>query len=186
MSEYYDNDEVAQAEARAAAIEANMIAEGLPTREPIAVDYFGFDETHRVMLPDGVSWIDHKVLTEGARRKYLNKVNRDVRIQKASGDAIMRIATGDEKAALLSSAICGWNLSRGGQPVPFNDRNLSEFLDKASPKIIDLIHKDIAVHNNWLNADVTIEDIDKEIAELQELRQRKLDEEQGKVGSVNK
>lgn len=170
-------------EARTAAIEANMAAAGIALTERSQVDYFGFDETHRVVLPDGLSSIDHKTLNEGARRKYLNSVNRDVKFQKSTGDAIMRIASGDEKAALLKSAICGWSLVRNGQPFAFSDRNLAEFLDKASPAIVDIIHKDVQRANPWLTADVTIEDIDKEIAELQETRQRKIDEESGKAAS---
>lgn len=168
---------------RVVAMEANMAAQGVATTEKVQADYFGFGEFHSVTLPDGISYIQHKTLNEGDRRKYLNSVNRDVKFQKATGDAIMRIASGDEKQALLRSAIVGWNLSRGGQPVPFNDRTLAEFLEKASPKIIDIIHKDVQRANDWLAADVTVDDIDKEIAELQELRAKKLDEEQGKAAS---
>ena len=177
------SDEGFNEAARVEAMEANMAAAGIATHEKAPVDYFGFDETHRVVLPDGRSSVDHKTLNEGARRKYLNSVNREVTFQKATGDARMKIASGDEKAALLKAAICGWNLMRSGQPVAFTDRTLGEFLDKASPEIIDIIHKDIQRANPWLTADVTVEDIDKEILELQEARQRKLDEEAGKAAS---
>lgn len=171
---------------RTVAMEAQMAAQGVAVVEAVQVDYFGFDETHTVMLPDGKSFVQHRTLNEGARRKYLNAVNRDVKFQKSTGDAIMRIASGDEKAALLKAALCGWNLIRNGQPLAFNDRNLTEFLDKASPQIIDLIHKDIQQANSWLTSDVTVEDIDKEIAELQEQRQRLLEEESGKAASATK
>lgn len=171
-------------DARVVAMEANMVAQGVATTERVQADYFGFEETHRVVLPDGISFIEHKVLNEGARRRYLNSVNRDVKFQKATGDAIMRIASGDEKGALLKAAIVGWGLSRAGQPVAFNPRNLDEFLEKAPPKVIDLIHKDVQRANDWLVADVTVEDIDREIADLQEMRAKKLDEEAGKGASV--
>lgn len=164
-------------------MEANMVAAGVSLTEKAQVDYFGFDETHRVVLSDGLSFVDHRTLNEGARRKYLNSVNRDVKFQKSTGDAIMRIASGDEKAALLRSAIVGWSLVKGGQPHSFSDRNLAEFLDKASPAIIDIIHKDVQRANPWLTADVTVEDIDKEIEELQVTRQLKIDEESGKAVS---
>lgn len=170
---------------RAAAMEEQMRQAGVATHEKVQVDYFGFDETHKCFLPDGVSWVEHRTLNEGARRKYLNSVNRDVKFQKATGDAIMRIASGDEKANLLKSAIVGWNLKKGGAALPFNARTLDEVLDKFPPHIIDIIHKDVQTHNPWLVGDVTLEDIDREIAELQELRQKKVDEEAGKAASGN-
>ncbi len=168
---------------RHAAMDAGMTAAGVSLTEKHAADYFGFDESHRLMLDDGLSWIDHKTLNEGARRQYLNAVNRDVTIKKSSGDAVMRIATGDEKASLLKAAVVGWNLTRSGQPVQFNTTNLTEFLMKAPPTVVDEIHKAIVKANPWLTSEVTIEDIDKEIAELQEARAAKILELEGKAGS---
>jgi len=182
-----DFDDKAMAEAERERQERTMQAmkdAGVSTEEHIQVDYFGFDETHRVMLPDGRSYIEHKTLTEGARRKYMNSVNREVRLQK-SGDAFMKMATGDERHALLESAICGWNLvkaDKGGEvkPLSFSPGALKSFLDAAPPGVIDLIEKDIRDKNPWLVGDVTIEDIDEQIAELNELREKKVLEAEGK------
>ncbi len=176
----------AEQDERAAAMEANMEASGIATYEQVAADYFGFEETDRVFLPDHVSYVEHKVLNEGQRRKYLNAVNRDVRIQKATGDALMRMSPGDERMQLLKTAIVGWNLKRGGQDVPFNDRNLTEFLEKANPRIMDLIEKEIRKANPWLLAELSIEDIDREIQGLTELRERKVEEEEGKAVSSDR
>jgi hypothetical protein len=163
-----------------AAIEAAMTAEGVSLYQSGQQDYFGFESVDRIKLPDGTSYIEHRILNEGQRRKYLNKVNREVKVQRATGDAVMKMAPGEEKKALLEAAICGWNLMRNGQPVPFNTKNLDEFLDKANPKVIDLIEKEIRKGNSWLQADMSVEDIDREITQLQELRQQKLEEEEGK------
>lgn len=157
---------------------------GVATEEHTQADYFGFEEIHRVMLPDGKSYIEHKTLNEGARRKYMNRVNREVRLQK-SGDAYMKMATGDERHALLEEAICGWNLVRADKngelkPLAFTQANRNAFLEAAPPEIIDRIEKDIRDKNPWLVADVTIEDIDEQIAELQELREKKVAEAEGK------
>lgn len=177
------------AEARAAAeaeqargeqIEAKMREQGQPDSTPVQEDYFSFDITDRVELPDGVSYIEIKVLNEGARRKYLNSVNREVKLQKATGDAIMQLASGDERKAILESSICGWNLMRNGQPVAYSEGAVREFLNKTNPKIIDLIEKRVRELNPWLTADVSIEDIDQNIKELQELREQKVKEQEGK------
>jgi len=165
------------------AVEAAMIAQGEPTTESIEVDYFAFDETIELILPDGKQKIMHRILTEGARRKYLNGTNRDVKLQRASGDAIMRMAPGDDKAALLKSAIVGWDLRKNGKAFAFTPRALDEMLEAFPPKIIDLIHKDVVKHNPWLLADLSVEDIDREIEALQEQREAKVAEEAGKAAS---
>jgi hypothetical protein len=169
--------------ARSQQVERAMVEAGVSPSQPVPVDYFGFDETLRFYLPDGVSWIDHKILNEGARRKYLNKVNRDVRIQKGSGDAIMRMSPGDEKVALLEEAIVGWNLTRNGDPVAFNKTILNDFLNRTNPKVVDLIEFEIRKANSWLQADMSVEDLDKEIDRLTELRDQKIKEEEGKASS---
>ena len=158
-----------------------MAAAGQVTETPVPVDYFGFEETHTVTLPDGVSWVQHKTLNEGARRKYLNMTNRDVTLQKVTGDAKIRMQPGEERRNLLKSAITAWNLTRGGQPVPCTDKSIEDFLEKANPAIIDIIEKDVRAKNKWLGADVTIEDIDKTIAELQTQREQMVKDQEGKV-----
>lgn len=163
-----------------------MEAAGVSTMEFTQDDYFGFDESHQVYLPDGKSYITHQTLNEGARRKYMNSQNREVKLQKVTGDAILKMATGEERLALLKSAITGWNLVRKNaktgqvEAVPFTDSNLNSFLDKANPKVVDLIDADVRKHNPWLTADVTVEEIDKQIEELNKLREEKVAEDEAK------
>jgi hypothetical protein len=166
---------------------AALRADGQATDFPVQSDYFGFSQVHRVMLPDNVSWIEHTALNEGSRRDYLNKANREVRLQRVTGDAILKMASGDERFSLLKSAITNWNLMRFNpkltvmEPVGFSPRNLEEFLNSADPKLIDKIEKDIREKNPWLTADATIEDIDQQIEELQKLREAKVKEQEGKA-----
>ena len=170
---------------RQARMEKAMQDAGVALEEHVQVDYFGFDEVFRVPLPDGESWVEHQTLNEGARRKYMNRVNREVRLQK-SGDAFMKMATGDERHVLLEEAMVGWNLVRADKktgetkPLTFNPTNRNAFLESAPPGIVDLIEKDIRDKNPWLVGDVTIEDIDEQIEELQELREKKVQEDEGK------
>lgn len=172
--------------AQVAAIEEGLKAEGQPTHTSIAMDYFGVDERHRVLLPDNVSWIEHKTLNEGERREYLKKTNKEVKLQRATGDAVMKMSPGEERQALLEVALTNWHLMRGGQEVAFNKTELSMFLTVAPPKILDLVEADIRLKNSWLQGDMTLEDIEKEIANLEELREQKLKEEEGKGSSSAK
>lgn len=177
---------------RQAAIEAAMKADGVPTEDRRQQSYFGFTETHKFMLPDGVSFILHQALNEGARKAYQNAINREVAIKRSSGDAVMKMATGDEKHQLMIQAIVGWNLvDENGVDIPFqkgsqqNGRTtrsgtLDKFLDEASPTIIDMIYKDIQKHNPWLMAEMTAQDIKDQIKDLQDMLDVKEKEEAAK------
>lgn len=159
---------------------------GAATETGVYVDYFGFDESRDVYLPDGKQYVTIKKLNEGDRRQYLNKVNKDIRIERNTGDAKLKVATGDDRVALLKSAITGWHLMRKNErtgdweETPFKDQQLNQFLEKANPKVIDIIEKEVRKDNEWLVGDVTVEDIDKQMAELQELRDKKIAEAEGK------
>lgn len=155
----------------------------LTTSAPVQADYFACDEVRRLTLPDGVSWIDHRVLNEGQRRKYLTSVNRDVRLQRQTGDAFLKMSPGDEKKALLESAMCGWNLVRNGEPIPFSAPALRDFLDRANPTTIDLIEFEIRKANPWLQSEMSVADMNKELERLTELRDAKIREDEGKASS---
>lgn len=170
-------------DARTKAVEAAMEAKGEPTTERIQVDYFGFDEINTVTLPDGISKVMHKTLNEGERRKYQTKANRDVKLQRATGDAFLKTAPAEDRKALLETCIVGWELIRNGKPWPYSATNVATVMEVFPPKIIDIIHKDIMVHNSWLMGDMTIEDIDREMETLKEQRERMVEEEAGKAGS---
>jgi hypothetical protein len=137
-------------------------------------------------LPDNKSYVEIAALNEGRRRKYLNTVNREVTVMKATGDAKMTLANGDERRILLQQAIVGWNLvsrnkSSGEiQPVTFNSSRLLDFLENANPRVIDIIDKAVREQNPWLQNDVTLEDLLKQRDELEEQIEKKRAEEEGK------
>lgn len=167
-------------------IEANMRAAGESTETHTQISYFGFQERHKCFLPDGVSFIEHQTLNEGARKRYLDRVNREVAIKRASGDAVMKMASGTEKHMLLEAAAVGWNLlGQDGTPLTFSSGSpgstFSQFLDQAPPKIVDILEKEVRKVNPWLMADLSVADIDKQIEELNEMRAVKVKEEEGKA-----
>jgi len=168
-----------EAHARQVQTEQNMADAGVPSTTAVYADYFGFDVVETYVLPDGLSYLVLKALNEGDKRKYLNELNREVRIGKVTGDATMKLASGDERAKLLESSITGWNLHRNGVPVTFNENELKKFINKGDPRLFDDIEKAIRKLNPWLTADVTVEDIDLQIKELEELREEKLKEAEG-------
>jgi hypothetical protein len=173
-----------EAERQARTVEA-MQAAGVATEEAVQVDYFGFEETETVTLPDGRSTVTIAALNEGGRRRYLNRVNREVKIAKGTGDAIMQMANGDERRILLAEAVVGWNIvtkNKVGElvPVPFSKGKLDEFLDRANPVVVDVIDKAVRAQNQWLQADVTLEDLVKQRDELDEQIEAKRKDDEGK------
>ena len=102
-----DTNETVDIEAARAAKLAEMGAPVETLQEDAVVfDYFAFSKTHRVYLPDGAQYFEHKVLNEGDRRKYLNSTNRDVTLNQRTGEAKLRTAPGDEdrKSTRLNSS----------------------------------------------------------------------------------
>lgn len=154
---------------KAAQVEETMRQQGVDPHIRVQDDYFGFDEHHRVMLPDGTSWVEFKVMTEGDRRKYLNGQDRGIRVSRASGDAHINAKPGDERYFLLKNTIVGWNLVRNGEPVPFSQPNLEKFLEGANPRVVNEIEKEVRKAHPWLLGEMTSEDIKKQIDDLKEM-----------------
>lgn len=181
MADEEVSDEVqAQRDAKLASLASTSTT---TVEDHVQVDYFGAAEEHTVVLPDGVSTITHKTFMEGDKRKYMNAVNRDLVINQQTRDARLRMAPGDDRYNLLKQAIVGWTLTKNGAPFPFTARNVDEVLNNFPPAVLDVVEADIRKQNPWLLSEVTIEDIDKEIANLQELRDRKIKEAEGKGDS---
>lgn len=167
--------------AKQAQTEAAMRRDGVAVEERVQEDYFGTEETHQAFLPDGISYIEHRTLSHGDRKKYLNKTNRDMKINRGTGDASISLRPGDEKDELLKLAACGWNLKRQGTDVPFSAHAFEQWLTVANPKHTDIVEKEIRKHNPWLMAELSVEDLDQQISDLQELREAKIKEEEGKA-----
>jgi hypothetical protein len=164
--------------------EAPTFASG--NADPIPVNYFGGDVTERVTFPDGVQWVEVKEFTEGDRRKYLMAINKDIRVERQSGSAFLKNTAAVDRYELLQVAVIDWKLFRPDPrtsdmiEVKFSAHELRIFLDKGPPKIFELIEKQVRKLNPWLMADLTVEQLEEQIAELQEMVEVKLKEEAGK------
>lgn len=166
-------------------------AQGVIQEEPVIVNYFGLDETHRFYLPDGVQYFEYKTLNEGALSQFQKMTNRNVIVQRGSGDAKMGMDPAGDRHALIEAAVCGWELYRPSVSdktqmvvIPFNKSTLrNEVLEVFPSKLIADLEKAIRDDNPALRADRTIEDIEKEIADLQEELEEKRRDEVGKSAS---
>lgn len=160
---------------------------GLPeTEQAQQEDYFGFGGEEKFTFPDEVSFVTFKVMNEGQRKKFQTLTQRDMVLERRSGDARLGMNPSDERHALLRTSITSWNLKRGSRAIPFTERGLLDFLDLSNPILIDAIEKAIRQANPWLLGDMTSEDIDKEIINLQDMREVALKRELGEGSSSSR
>lgn len=168
--------------------------ETIPSNPPVMpeesaeVDYFGFQNTETVYLPGSkTQFVVIKALNEGEKKRYQNLTNKDVTLTKG-GETKMRLAAGDERHALLTESIVDWRLVRRNDKgemvdVRFSRAEVGRFLTDVDPKVIEHVEKAVRKLNPWTLADMSVEDIDREIANLQEMRDVKVKEEAGNFGS---
>jgi hypothetical protein len=148
-------------------------------------DYFGFSGQEAFTLPDRKQQIFFKKMTEGERFLFQKKTSKDIKFNRTSGDAAVRADPAEERHELIMTSVTGWSLMRksgnGWEPAPFSTGGagsaLSMWLKAADPKIVDDLELAIRKGNPWMQADQTVEEIDKEIENLQELRAQAVERE---------
>jgi hypothetical protein len=171
--------------------EVAMQAAGVATEVSQEVDYFGFEEKHTYTLPDGRQSIYFAAMNEGAKAAFQKLTSRDLRVQRSSGDALVKMDQAAERHALIQSSVTGWSLRRRNpktdawENAPFDGPNLSRFLKQANPKIIEELERAIRKANAWLMDELTVEEIDKEIENLREMREAAQKREEGKELSAS-
>jgi hypothetical protein len=125
----------------------------------------------RWFFPDGEQWIDFSKLTHGERTLYSAKTNREMIIERQSGDARMKADLMGDTNILMDIAIKDWYVLRDGKPVPFSKgtpgSNLAQFLAQADPELIDDLERAIRSKNAWLLGEQSAEDIQKQITQLE-------------------
>jgi len=173
--------------------EQNMLRAGVAIDEPGFEDYFGFEETHKWFFPDGKQYIEFKIMNDGARGRYQQKTSKDVRLFKTSGDASIKVDPSQERTILFEESIVGWFIvkknpetgewdaqpfDREGKPKPGG--NFDKWRAQANPVWISDLEAAIRKANPWLRAELTVKDIDEQIAELNVMREEAVKREEGK------
>ena len=84
-----------------------------------------------------------------------------------------------ERHELIRTCVTGWNLYRGGSPIPFGERALKDFLELTDPRLVEDLEKAIRKANPWLLGEMSSEDIQKEIDNLEEMKKVAEERERG-------
>lgn len=142
-------------------------------------DYYGNDSTERWYFPDGKQYIEVLPMNEGARAKYEAGTSRDVRFNRRTDDAAIRMDAAADRKVMVTSSVVGWhNVKRNGkggfEPVPFTigspGSTFEQWYGKADPKLINQLVDFIRKVNPWMTDEMTVAMIDEEIVRLTELR----------------
>lgn len=173
-------------EARGQQIQAAMEAEpGAIATEQRQQSYYGAQDEHQWYFPDNISFITFIELNEGGRQKYVDAAQSDARLQRGSGDMLIKMQASKAKMTLFNEAIVGWNVIRpDGSKIPFSKNSegseLWKYIRAMPPRLVDALEEAIREKNPWLLQDMDLEDIDKEIENLQKMREQKVAQDQGK------
>lgn len=152
------------------------------------VDYFTFDETYTFALPDGKQHIYFKAMTEGMRARYQKLTNRDIHFNRINQDARLSVDPATDRQALVSVSVTGWDLKRKNprtgrwEDAPFSNNGtpgdeLHKWMDVVNPKILDALEEAIRAANPWLLQDMTVEQVDREMERLVDLRKQLVEKE---------
>lgn len=138
----------------------------------VQANYFGFQAREQFTFPDGITYIEFEKMNEGSKRRFQDKTSRDLVVERQSGNARMSVLQGTERHELIKACVTDWNLiGPGGTPIAFTKQLLDQWLSVADPMIVEDLEKAIRKANPWLLAEMTVADIDREIENLQEMRE---------------
>ncbi len=153
------------------------------------VDYWGTDERHKHMLPDGTQWFEFKIMDEGAKVEFQKLTNQDLTIGR-DNTAKVRVDPATERHTLIETSVVDWYLVKieAGvpQPVAYSKQLLRKWLTVAPPKIVEDLERAIRLANPWMQAEMKVADIDEEIDRLREQRKQAIEREAGEPSSATK
>lgn len=155
-----------------------------PDDAQVFEDYWGVDARERWYLPDGKQYFEFTVMTEGQKAEFQRKTSKDLVVQGRTGDARVAVDPAGDRHKLIKMSVVDWYLKQKGPDgswtdAPFAPRTLDAWLDKANPALVEKLEFAIRMANPWMQADMTIEQIDEEIERLTEMRKQKEREELG-------
>lgn len=171
----------------------NMVESGHRVEDVVEIDYFGFASEEKWYFPgqdklpkEHKQYLLIKKMNEGDKAKYQRKTNKDIRIQRTTGDARMSVDAVEERHELIRISVVGARVKMRDHTgkLRFDDKKpdivVRNLLDNGDPDVVQQLERFIRDLNPWMRTDMSIEEIDKEIARLEEIKKEKADEEAGK------
>jgi hypothetical protein len=156
------------------------------TQEPVVADYWGTDDDRRKWyFPDGVQYIEFKIMNEGDKAKFQRMTSQNLTVSR-QGDATVRMDPAKERHELITNSVTGWYMFKGGEYVAYGPQLLTKWLQVAPPKLVEDLEFAIREANPWMQADMTVDQIDEELTRLGRLRDAAVAREVGEGRSANR
>lgn len=153
--------------------------------QQVFADYWGTDETYKHYLPDGQQYFEFKIMSEGDKVKFQKMTNQDLIVGRDQS-ARVKVDPASERHTLIKTSVTNWTLTKGGEPVGYSKQMLEKWLEVAPPKIVEDLEYAIRMANPWMQAEMSVEEIDKEIERLYETRKQVAEREAGEADSATK
>jgi hypothetical protein len=171
---------------------------GDPGPEPVSYeDYWGVQETYKYFLPDGKQYFEVRPMDEGGKSMFQKMTNKGIRMNQRTQDATIDMDPADERHTLIKQSVVGWKIMQHGPdgswsefPCPPDEsrrkNSLNTILEKFNPKAIQDLEFFIRQKNPWMQADMDVEEIEKEIDRLVQLKKDVTEQKAGEAGSANR
>lgn len=171
-----------------------------PATKPVKFqNYWGNQDTKRWYLPDGEQWVEFSTQNEGDKSLYQQRTNRDITFDKI-GNTKMGIDPASDRHTLVEMSVTGWFMMMPKNEDPNLDLSdpdnwaeatfakplLRKWLIQGDPKVIQDLEVEIRMANPWMQSEMTVEEIDKEIGRLNIVRAEAVEREAAKTGSGTK
>lgn len=154
-----------------------VVGEPAHQNEPATIiyeDYWGTDSTTRYMMPDGHQWFEIKKMSEGNRAQYQREAGLQMTSQRKTGDTKIDIDQAQDRLALILNSVIAWNIVKKTgvndfTPILFNRQALRQWVNETNPNYVDNLIQEIRKFNPFLQEDLSVEDLEKQEAEVREL-----------------
>lgn len=112
-----------------------------PTPEPPKQrSYFNTNKINRVVLDDGLSFIEHKLIDEGVFQAFQD-LTSTVTLNSNNQSTEVDLALGKSRRFLLEKLVFNWNLvDDAGNPIPFGYNKLMELPPDVIAKVVEDIY----------------------------------------------
>ena len=111
--------------------------------------YFNSNKLNRVVLDDGLSFIEHKLIDEGTFEAFQD-LTSTVRLDRDNTSTEVDLALGKTRKFLLETLVVGWNLvDDSNNSIPFTYNKLMEL----PPVTLHAVIEDIYEKNDVLRSD---------------------------------
>lgn len=185
-SDFEDRPEAVRANERA-------VAAGERIEERQFVDYFAAPQPQRWYLPDGEQYFEFQELREGGKAAYEKATNKDIRVQRSTGDARLSVDPATQRQTLIRLSVTDVHLFQGknqdGSPqlVQFNKDRPGKFWENLftffPARLVEQLNQEITNVNTWLAADDDVEALKEERERLDERIERAEEEQAKKISS---